>query len=129
MADGWSRPESWGVWSVGGRSELILGIPKITADATLTVRAAALLNQRRPTKEFSVIINGRPVANWAFMLGQLPETHSIVIPKGLLLGASSLRIGFAPKVVETPEQIGISDARPIGLMLMALTVSETKQGN
>ena len=129
LAYGWLRPESWGVWSVGGKSELILGIPKDTADATLTVRAAPVLNQRRPAKEFSVIINGRPVATWTFMLGHLPATHSIALPKDLLLGASSLRIAFVPKVVETPEQIGISDPRPIGLMLMELTVSEAEQRN
>jgi hypothetical protein len=129
LAYGWSRPESWGVWSIREKSELILGVPKIAGDATLTVRAAALLNERRPAKEFTVIVNGRPLATWTFTLGHLPARHSIAIPKDLLVGTSSLRIAFVPKVVETPEQIGISDARPIGLALMDLTVSEAEQRN
>lgn len=129
LAYGWSRPESWGVWSLGEKSELILGMPKIAGDATLTVRAAALLNQRRPAKEFTIIVNGRALATWTFTLGHLPAKQSIPIPKDLLVGTPSLRIAFVPKVVETPEQIGISDPRPIGLALMDLTVSEAEQRN
>lgn len=126
---GWSHPESWGTWSTGKRSELILGIPKIAVDATLTVMATAFVHQHTPVKEFRVVVNGRPLTTWTFALGQLPAKHSVVIPKDLLVGATSLRIAFVPNIIETPEQIGIPDRRPIGLWLMELTVSTDEQRN
>jgi len=129
FAYGWSSPEAWGTWSTGKKSELMLGIPVMTTDAILTVLADAFVHPRTPVKEFRVIVNDKPLANWTFILGYVPSRHSVVIPKDILADATSLRIAFVPSVVETPAQLGIPDRRPIGLRLIELTVWAEKQKN
>ena len=129
LAYGWSAPENWGVWSIGRRSEVVLGIPNIASDADLTIVATAFVHERAPVKEFRVSVNGRDFGTWTFMLGELPAKRSIVIPRELLAGASRLRIAFVPNVVESPTKIGVPDSRQISLKLVELTLTAEEQRN
>lgn len=129
LAYGWSHSESSGTWSIGRKSEVVLGVPRTTSDATLTVLATAFVHPSTPAKEFRVSVNGRYLGTWTFAVGEVPAKRSIAIPKDLLVGEPTLRIAFEPNIIETPAQFGSLDTRPISLKLVELTVSAEEHRN
>jgi hypothetical protein len=63
LAEGWSTPEQWGVWSIGFRAILYTRMPAAFQDVTtdkvfLSVEIEYAVSEKHPTLKISVDING-----------------------------------------------------------------------
>lgn len=68
LKDGWSTPENWGIWSIGNRSLIILGLPiKSFSEFEILINARVLsVNSNLTAQTVSVIINGINVGSLFF---------------------------------------------------------------
>jgi len=53
---GWAEPESWGAWSIGKQSKLVMPMPRGAKSLTLDVRA--LIGANHATQELELMVNG-----------------------------------------------------------------------
>lgn len=65
LGAGWSNPEAWGIWGVGGVHELQLAIPAGSA-GLLDLDVHAALVGSRSSQTVEVFADGRKVATWEF---------------------------------------------------------------
>ncbi len=129
LRNGWSIPESWGVWSMSKQSDLALQLPNLlSGNIRLTVKANPFVYRARPKKEVKVFVNDEQVAIWNYQLGGKNKKRSVSIsPSIYKKNEGILKIKFVSDEIDTPKQAGISeDQREIslGLIHLALTADE-----
>jgi hypothetical protein len=123
----WSLPDDLGMWTFGPRSTLTL-LPTqpmdCRAQAIFTVNDAAV-NERHPTQEVRVLLDGRPVARWT--LG--PAGHAgdirVLLPAGALGACQPTTLAFEIATPRTPTELGWStwNKRPLGFRLARLRIA------
>jgi hypothetical protein len=87
---GWSYPESWGVWSEGDRSEVIIPLPldqKKDTSLDLVLKIDPYVNSSHPKQIFELMINNRLYRKYA-----LEEKKIVTIP--IHLTKSDVSRGF-----------------------------------
>ena len=77
LGGGWSIPEPWGIWSLGGQSEIALRLSsKTNAPVRMSVSAVAFVHAARPSTSIEVFANGKQVATWAYVGGEGTKRYS-----------------------------------------------------
>jgi hypothetical protein len=119
MIQGWSTPESWGVWSVGAKAVLKLLAPQPNEDMVLELcdfRAFA----KQPV---DVVVNGEAVYHFSNL--DSAESVSIPVTKAILTRKSPITIEFLTPQSTTPLSAshGINpDPRLLGIGLHTLAL-------
>lgn len=129
LGAGWSKPEFWGVWSEGGRSELNLLLQPGVHDNVEALRLhfrpyfGPSLQQQRVT----VLLNGEQVATWQYSA----QLHSgdacceAVVPLPQVRLGAPLRLTLEYKALRKPGYPGESpDTRELALGLRSLDLIE-----
>ena len=125
LGGGWSIPEPWGIWSLGGQSEIALRLSsKTNAPVRMSVSAVAFVHAARPSTSIEVFANGRQVATWAYVGGEGTKRYSLEIPESLIPETGVLRLTFLFEQVQSPKQAVFRRSKGISLGLIDLTVSE-----
>lgn len=124
LAKGWSAPETWGVWSVGPRSELRIGRGGATGSMRLDVDLMAFLPKEKTAATVSVSVNGRHMATWTFDSAKINrQIRSVWIPADIAEQGPDLTVSFEPKGVPAPGSVpGVSESRPLGVGLYGFTL-------
>lgn len=115
LAQDWSQPEGWGVWSDGAAPELIFRLPAPPArDLQLTVLA-----QPSPDPQgVTVVVGGRAIGRWT--LAGAPAEYRVQIPRALIAG-TTLRVVLKVDHPQAPSAVGASsDSRLLGVGLRAV---------
>lgn len=115
LAQDWSVPEGWGVWSDGAAPELVFRLPSPPPrDLLLTVHA-----QPSPDPQgVTILVGGRAVGRWT--LSGAPADYQVRIPRELISGTA---LGVVLKVdrPQAPSAVGASsDSRLLGVGLRSV---------
>ena len=106
--NGWSKTiESWGTWSNGTDSQIIIPLPKNAHVKILTLNLRAFVNQRHPTQKVDIRINGS--TSYSFSLSSFEDNKIVlpITPLSLKQGYVSLKFEF-PNAA-SPKQLGLGD--------------------
>lgn len=116
---GWSRPESWGCWSVGPRAMLKWPLKtRPSADLRVSLRIRLFSSHRQSV---AITVNGAKVANIAGRPGN--TTSSFVVPAEVAATYSALQIGFEIAHPQSPKEVGSGDdVRKLGIGLEQISV-------
>jgi Macrocin-O-methyltransferase (TylF) len=124
LGNGWSGPEEWGVWGVGGGHELHLALPRPLPDEVeLELDVHVVLAGRRRTQQVDVSAAGKKLATWEFTEQDNRRVRSVRIPiaqsDGTEGGYESVSLLLAPRTTECPKQLAadLNDERPLGVAL------------
>jgi len=131
---GWSFPENTGRWTVGNLASLYLVVKDaIVSDLTLQLRCIPMLNNKHPSLESSLSVNGREIGNVVYKLSDqvAPHgtyAHEFVIPYGLIKTSELTRIDLRIKNPVSPSAIKKSkDKRILGMMVKTMTLKPVLQ--
>jgi hypothetical protein len=123
LAKGWSRPETWGTWSVGGEAEIVLRVPPEAQ--SLIIEALAFVQPMHVSQEVVITINGLQALSTR--LTRLQDNR-IEIPLTIAIREavardSLMRIHMQLPDAISPRQLGLgADQRVMGLGMKSLTV-------
>jgi FkbM family methyltransferase len=124
----WGPAESWGSWTTGTTADLVLPIPQVPQnDLILAGVVKAYVNERNPSQEAEVSVNGRVIDRWVFRDGSLQQKKAR-IPASVLQDyfiKPLIRVTFQIKNLFSPAELGLSgDKRPLGLGVREIMVRE-----
>jgi hypothetical protein len=124
LGDGWSHPESWGVWGVNEAHQfhVFLSAPPVS-DIELEFDVAAKLYTDVGSRKIAIFSEGRKLQEWEFTDANNRAVRPVRIPQSLIpLAANSLpviELVFRPdKVIDIQElQSRGGDQRHLGIAL------------
>ena len=119
LGEGWSGPESWGVWGVGERHVLHAPAPTRGGDLVLEFDVEAVVGPGRPEQVVAVAVDGREAGRWTFTLADHRAIRSVQLPARRRGGAVTLT--FTPQSVMAASDVhDCADPRTLGLGLHRL---------
>jgi len=131
LGNGWSGPESWGVWGVGDNHVLHLARPSGPPhDLELEFDVEAAVTPARSEQVVDVSVSGRILDSWTFSRARNRGVRRLRIPADLTSSRNSqdasLSIEFTPRSVRSVAEIspGSGDTRQLGLGLHRVRLSE-----
>jgi hypothetical protein len=118
LMDGFSQPESWGVWTVGPSATLVLPLAA-PAGGWLELGVVGLVDpERRPAISWQVAVNGVEVFAGVLNVSG-PTTVTVPLP----VGDGDLLIDLNVDNPIRPSDLGGSaDVRPLGIGLASLRI-------
>jgi hypothetical protein len=124
LVQGWSHPESWGVWSDGPVARLRFRLsPRPAGKVVLRIQLQAFVPVQSSAREVDVSIANRPIDRWRFDSGNHSGERRLVADQEMINSDGTLEIGFHILKPESPSQFGLSnDARKLGIGLVSLIV-------
>jgi hypothetical protein len=128
-AEGWSGPEDWGRWSLGGGARIDMRISGHTGqELTLNLTYGALAHPERPCQKVAITGNGHAIATQEICLadnGGAPAPHSYRLPAGLVSADGLLEIHIKTPGAISPMRLGMSDdTRTLGVGVKTLQIVE-----
>jgi hypothetical protein len=123
LGQGWSIRESWGVWSVGGRSDLKIPVAASSADLELAIDAMAFLPRGGMTVTVPVRLDGTPVASWIFDGAANRAVRTVRIPASFAAHGGVLTVSFTPQGTVPPYEVpGLGETRHLGIAIRRATL-------
>lgn len=125
LVAGWSAPESWGTWSEGKRSELVMDarqMPYAPHGIRLHFEANVLVTPNHRRQRIFISLNGDKVAERSVIYPQSSMAFDVDIPPGLGSAARKIEIGFDLPDAVRPASIGLGgDSRVLAIGLKSVT--------
>jgi len=112
---GWAYPESWGVWTEGPKSKVVLPIPQGNPK-TLTMNFRAFITAAHPKQTVEVLVNNQFVQSVIFIKDQNNQII-INIPQDNNLGFIAIELRLPDAISPKDLRIG-EDIRPLGVGLV-----------
>lgn len=128
LGQGWSDPESWGVWSDEAHAELRLALDGGDVPLQIAVEVSALLADAQPTRDAECWINGSHAGTLRFDSRTNSGWRSITISPEIAAVAGDSRLldiefRMQPEP-SSPRRLGLGqDTRPLGIALRRLKLS------
>jgi hypothetical protein len=124
LAEGWSEPEDWGVWSVAKTCRLRLRLdPVPTAPIRIGLACRAFVHERHPWLRVACSAGETSVGSWNFAPASALGHRSFRLDPGSLDADGALTLTFALDNPRSPAELGLnSDIRPLGLGLERLWI-------
>jgi hypothetical protein len=121
--DGWGEPEDWGIWTVAPQAYIELPVADLSPerDINVTMTATAFAREVGATQITGISCNGISVTCVSIASQTAPEEFVVRIPRALVAGAPTIRLGFTPAFPITPAAAGRGqDSRLLGFGLIAM---------
>jgi hypothetical protein len=126
LGDGWSGPESWGVWGVDDMHQFFVFLAAApTRDIELEFDVSAWLFPADAPRVVEVFVGGQKSEDWIFTHDRNRAARSVRIPVGYLLELNDTRpimqLDFKPALVITEAELSArgGDKRRLGVSLHA----------
>jgi hypothetical protein len=115
---GFSAFEDWGVWSVDQVSKINFNTENLSNFSSININARDLAT---PANEFSVSVNDLIIGTCYFST----EFSTCSLPFNFkTLETNILTLGFVPKIIRNPKDLGISeDTRNLGFGMRSISFS------
>ena len=125
LQDGWSKPESWGVWSEKPTASLQLPLQKLPkGDLTLNLVIGAFVSAKHPREEVDITLNGEKVAHFIFTKATESQRQTIKLPLALIGKDKTLNLLFIPSAPISPKELGLgADTRSLGVSINELQLT------
>jgi hypothetical protein len=128
LADGWSKPESWGVWGIGDHSALSLRLSSDefqSTDVSLRVTVRAFLPPGIDSKGVKVFLGeptgADPLAQWK--LTTTSEEKELCISATAIPRDRLIKLTFQADHSYSPAEAAIlTDSRVLNIALQSLSV-------
>ena len=119
LNSGWSVPENWGAWSDKKIALIILPLPAKTPKI-LQIQAQAFINEKHPTQEIEIWINGK-FQKREFLTKRQANVIDIAISKEMM-SQTALKVEFKFPDAISPKDMGVGyDARALAMGIESLT--------
>ena len=127
LGSGWSGPESWGVWGVGEKHELLLSFPaQRSHDFELQFDTHVVMAGGRNELLVTVLASEQEVANWRFTraLNRGVRTVRIHLEAKEQEAYHELKLTLRPASIEAPSELDPMsvERRPLGVALHRIRV-------
>jgi len=121
---GWSAPESWGMWSEGWECKLLIRLEAIpSTDLILSANVISFTRETHPSQEINILANGSPVGKWVFTYGEPEKGRKLLIPMKVFREEPILKLNFEILNPQSPKNLGESeDPRLLGIGLKSLRI-------
>jgi glycosyltransferase involved in cell wall biosynthesis len=117
MQGAWGEMEHWGVWITGPMAELVLWpAPQSDGPRYVTACLKWFWAEWRSRLLVDVMAQDKVFATWEFCDPKGPERFcymATTIPAGLVSADRPLRLTFAVRDLEKPEELGLSPRAPV----------------
>jgi len=125
---GWSDEESWGVWSRGMYSDLLIPVPEaLPDDILISFLVQGFVPRQHPLQAVDVFLNGNFAASWVLNKTYMPVLHTIRAAQEACINGT-LVVGFHMRNPVSPSALGISDdPRVLGIRLQGIKVEALSQ--
>lgn len=121
LLDGWSYPESWGVWSSGESARLGFYMDDVPDRAILQVRAKPFLPPKMSSQNVSISYADKPQVVFHFDRNEA-KTINLVLEKRDFFGNKIVIEFFFPDAA-SPSEVGLgNDRRKLGIGLSDLVL-------
>jgi hypothetical protein len=125
-SQGWSTPESWGTWSIGGSSTLApikIRESQLDSDFLFEADARSFVPWTDHLQTVRMLANGVVVAEWLFTPSNGEDRNvKALIPRHLLASDRMLHISFETPDATSPSSYGKSDTRKLGIGIKRLKI-------
>jgi len=126
-SEGWSTPESWGTWSIGGSSTLApieIREPQLNSDFLFEADVRSFVPSPDHLQSVRLLAGGVVVADWLFTPSNYDRRNvRALIPRHLLAKDRMLHISFeTPDAVSPSSQGPSSDTRKLGIGIRRLKI-------
>lgn len=126
LADGWSTPEPWGVWSQEGAADLNITVDPGCQDLTMVITFHAFVVKTHPEVKIDIHINDRYVDTILFHYSQDYQNWTTLLPANELNNRKSIHILFKIISPKSPMELGLSlDQRKLGIGLRSIRFTNT----
>lgn len=122
---GWSRPESWGVWSNGEDIPLILPLRETLRGSAvkLRVEGVAYVEAVSPERRVEILVGETLLDSWVFEHPQNRFVRDITLPADVTSGEDPLILTFRIQNPVSPLSLGLSgDGRMLGIGLYEVRI-------
>ena len=118
LKSGWSRPERWGVWSVGKQAHIVLPIAKRHVQRIELKFNLRVFANARKGQVIEIYINGLKTASWKYRSRTGDHVRKLGINLNRVSANNSLDLKFQISSPTSPKSIGWdSDGRLLGIGL------------
>jgi len=113
---GWTYPESWGVWSEGGKAKLLIPLngppPK-----TVLIKLRAFITAKHPSQHVIILINGEIVGRYLFT----SDLNEVIVNVPDKIQSRLMAIEFQLPNNASPKSLGVGDdTREIAIGLIEM---------
>jgi hypothetical protein len=127
QSQGWSAPESWGTWSIGGSATLTpieIRESQLNSDFLFEADVRSFVPSPNHLQMVRMLANGVVVADWLFTPSNYDERNvRALIPRHLLATDHTLHISFeTPDAVSPSSQGPSNDTRKLGIGIKRLKI-------
>ncbi|MEW5420677.1 hypothetical protein [Amorphus sp. 3PC139-8] len=126
LKDGWSRQESWGVWTEADTATITLDTGGIESPLSgLAIHFQPFFGPGMEDQTLRVLINGKRVASWELIRISLPQycCEMIVPLPDAVEPGQEIEVEFEIAKPTSPKSLGLSkDDRPLGIGLIDMTI-------
>jgi hypothetical protein len=126
LREGWSTPETWGVWSEKPTASLELPLAqRPQSELTLSLTIGAFLSAKHPTEQVDILLNGSSIAHVTFTQSTASQRQTLKLPLNLVGEKQSIELLFRPSAPISPKDLGLSeDRRVLGVSLTELQLTQ-----
>lgn len=112
LLSGWDYPQTWGVWAVDQRAEMVLPLPvintpKVKDPTHLVLEMRALVNSAQPTQQIRISINEQAPISVTLDRDEKNRIDLLLDPK--VIEDGYVRLVFELPTARRPKDIGIGD--------------------
>lgn len=123
LGEGWSQPESFGVWTCARRASLRFAWPNDIQSLKLVLTLRAFLVNSHSMQSVSIFIGDEKIEQWTFQnITKTKFKRSIILRREMFLNHPFAEIVFQLKPPISPYSLGLSeDRRHLGVALEKLS--------
>lgn len=122
---GWSMPDEYGCWTMGGEATLTLRLdaPPDGLSLLSVLVSDSMVDEAAPTLQVEVIANGQTLAEWTMGPHRTSHQRTVELPPEMIGSDGLLNVIFRVATPRTPASLGWSgDPRPLGIRLTNVTL-------
>lgn len=125
LEQGWSRPESWGIWSGGRSASFTFSVPDdARTPVNMNLVFNVMLGPKVPSRRVMIRADGQVLSEMTVDLKQSHVSVDLPLPAAVLSADREVTVSFDVDPVVSPAQAsGAKDHRKLGVGLLSMTLS------